>query len=210
MVILVRRFLLSLFGLTLLGSLLVVIDGLHDNLHAADLAVVLGAKVTPEGQPSQGLRARLDHTVELYQSGYCKYILVSGGLGPEGYDEPVAMRHYLEAHGVPGPVIFEDNGGTNTWHTAQDTALFLRAHNLKSVLIVSEYFHVPRCRLAFAKFGIEPIYWSHAHLWARRNFYSVPREVVGYVAYAVSQPSPPQAPAALETNQPKALGGRGL
>ncbi len=178
-----RRLSLVLFLLVLLGSLAIAVDGQFDNLHAADLAVVLGSKVNVDGRPSDGLKARLDHTVELYQQGYCRFIFVSGSHGREGYDEPVVMHRYLEEQGVPNAIIFEDNAGNNTWATAQNTALFLKAHDLKSVLIISEYFHVPRCRLAFARFGIRTIYWSHAHLWARRNFYSLPREVVGYVGY---------------------------
>jgi vancomycin permeability regulator SanA len=166
-----------------LGSIAIAIDGQFDNLHAADLTVVLGSKVNRDGQPSDGLKVRLDHTVDLYREGYCKCILVSGGHGQEGFDEPVVMHRYLQDAGIPSAIIFEDNGGSNTWHTAQDTALFLKKHDLKSVLIVSEYFHIPRCRIAFAKFGIQTIYWSHAHLWARRNFYSLPREVVGCVSY---------------------------
>ena len=171
------------FLVFLLGSLAIICDGLRDNLHAADLAVVLGNAVKRDGQPSQQLQARLDHTVDLYQQGYFKLVLVSGGLGKEGYDEPAVMRHYLEAQGVPHDAIFEDDAGFNTWHTAKDTAVFLAAHRLKSVLIVSQYFHMPRCRLAFSRFGIAPAYSSHAHLWSLRDFYSVPREVVGYIGY---------------------------
>ena len=147
------------------------------------IAVVLGAKVETNGQPSEGLKARLDHAVDLYKQGYFKLVLVSGGHGREGYDEPVVMRGYLETHGVSHGAIFEDNDGSNTWHTAHNTAQFVTQHHLKSVLIISEYFHLPRCRMAFARFGVAPIYSSHAPFWSRRNFYSLPREVVGYVGY---------------------------
>ena len=175
---------LALALVLLLGPLLIILDGLHDNLHRADLAVVLGSKVERNGTPSPALQARLDHALDLYRQGYFKLILVSGAHGKEGYDEPRVMRHYLEEHGVPVAAIFEDNEGSNTWHTAQDTAQFLADHHLQSVLIVSQYFHMPRCRLAFARFGISPVYWSHAPLWSLRDFYSVPREVVGYIGYS--------------------------
>ena len=177
------RLSIGLVVLILIGSLAIICDGLRDNLHAADIAVVLGNAVKQDGRPSQQLKARLDHTAELYRQGYFKLILVSGGLGKEGYDEPVVMRRYLESQGVPHDAIFEDDGGSNTWHTAKDTADFLAAHHLTSVLIVSQYFHMPRCRLAFARFGIASTYSSHAPLWSLRDFYSVPREVVGYVGY---------------------------
>ena len=104
--------------------LTIALDGLNDNLHAADLAVVLGNKVQPNGQPSQMLKARLDHTIDLYRQGCFKLILVSGGHGKEGYDEPVVMRRYLEANEIPHNAIFEDNGGYTTWQTAQNTELW--------------------------------------------------------------------------------------
>jgi len=176
-------FILAVVALLLIGCVTVVLCGLRDNLHPADLAVVLGNKVQPDGAPSEMLKARLDHTVELYQQGYFKLILVSGGHGKEGFDEPVVMRHYLEAQAIPHDAIFEDNQGLTTWRTAQNTALFLKTHNLKSALVISQYFHLARCQLAFSKFGIAPLYWSHAPFWSMRDFYSVPREVIGYGDY---------------------------
>ncbi len=167
----------------LIGSVVIAIAGLYDKPHQADLAVVLGNKVRPDGTPSEMLKARLDHTVQLYRQGYFKRIPVSGGHGKEGYDEPVVMRSYLEAQGIPRDAIFEDNEGYTTWHTAQNTAHFLQQKHLGSVLIISQYFHMPRCQLAFSKFGIRPLYTSHAPYWSIRDFYSLPREVIGYVDY---------------------------
>jgi vancomycin permeability regulator SanA len=169
----------------LIGSLVISLAGLDDTRHSADLAVVLGNMVLPDGTPSKILKARLDHTVDLYQQGYFKLILVSGGHGKEGYDEPVVMRHYLEAKGIPHGAILEDNDGYNTWKTAQSSARILHERNLQSVLVISQYFHMPRCWLAFSKFGIKPIYMSHAPLESLRDLYpdALPREVVGYVVY---------------------------
>lgn len=182
------RLILGLLLLLLIGALLVILDGLQDNLHSADLAVVLGNRVKPDGTPSPALQARLDHAVELYREHYFKLILVSGGHGKEGFDEPVVMRSYLEAQGVPSNAIFEDNNGSDTWLTAQNTAQFLSEHHLQSVFIISQYFHMPRCRLAFARFGMAPIYWSHAPFWSLRDFYSVPREMAGYIDYYFHMP----------------------
>jgi vancomycin permeability regulator SanA len=184
-----RRLIVSLVLSPLLvlaaASLGIIVTGLHDHLHAADLAVVLGSKVRPDGQPSLMLRARLDHTVDLYRKDYFKRVLVSGGRGKEGYDEPVVMRRYLELHGIPHDAIIEDNDGYTTWMTARNTARIMTERHLKSALVISQYFHMTRCRLAFAKFGIDPVYTSHAPFWSIRDFYSVPREVIGYADYAM-------------------------
>jgi len=182
--------LLVFFG----ACLSVVFDGLRDNLHTADLAVVLGNKVRPDGQPSPALKARLDHTVDLCRQGYFKLILVSGAHGKEGYDEPRVMKRYLVANGLPGEAIFEDNGGYNSWQTARNTARFMKEHELKSVLIISQYFHLPRCRLAFSKFGLQTIYTSHARYWSIRDFYSVPRDAIGYAVYYFRDPNENDSP----------------
>jgi len=184
---LIFRFALALIAVPLLASVAIILAGLHDNLHPTDLAVVLGNTVEPNGQPSPMLKARLDQAIALYRQGYFRQVLVSGAHGKEGYDEPAVMRRYLEANGLPSAAIFEDNEGYTTWHTAQNTARFLKVHNLTSVLIISQYFHLPRCRLAFSKFGIQPLYASHAPYWSLRDFYSVPREIIGYTSYALRQ-----------------------
>jgi vancomycin permeability regulator SanA len=62
--------------LLLIGSFAITFAGLSDQPHQADLAVVLGNMVLPDGTPSKILQARLDHTVDLYQQGYFKLILV--------------------------------------------------------------------------------------------------------------------------------------
>jgi len=178
---------LSLLVVFSLASLAVVVSGLDDNLHAADLAVVLGSKVNRDGQPSSGLEARLNHAIALYQGGYFKQVLVSGGHGQEGYDEAAVMRQYLEAHGVPSTAILEDDDGYTTWLTARNTARVMEQRQFKSALIISEYFHMARCRIAFEKFGVSPVYTSHAPFWSVRNFYSVPREVAGILEYSLSK-----------------------
>ena len=187
---------LPLIALSLSACFYIAFSGLHDNLHSADVAVVLGNTVLPNGKPSKVLQSRLDHTVELYQQGYFKHVLVSGAHGKEGYDEAFAMRRYLEANGVPHDAIFEDNDGFTTWWTARNTAQFLKAHNLTSVLIISQYYHMPRCRLVFAKFGIHPVYTSHAPYWRIGDFYSLFRETIAYPVYAlrdINDANPPEA-----------------
>ena len=56
-------------GIFLLGTGLLVLDGLCDHLGHADVALVLGSRVELDGSPSLRLRARLDRTLELYRAG---------------------------------------------------------------------------------------------------------------------------------------------
>jgi vancomycin permeability regulator SanA len=61
------------------------------NAPAADVVIVLGTEVLPDGQPSNRLAGRLETAAALVSSGRARVVLVSGdGNGASG-DEPAAM-----------------------------------------------------------------------------------------------------------------------
>lgn len=166
-----------------LGTAVIVIDGLNDRLGKADVALVLGNTVESDGKPSRRLQARLDRTVQLYKEGDFPLVIASGGVGKEGYDEGVVMRDYLVAQGIPAGSVLVDSQGTTTWASARNTLQIVRERRLTSVLVVSQYFHLPRARLALRRFGVEAVYSAHAFFFEARDGYSSVREVFGYGQY---------------------------
>ena len=176
-------FLLSLF--VIVPAVLIVADGLTDEIHQADVAVVLGNTVEKNGLPSARLQARLDKTVELYQNGLFTNIIVSGGFGSEGFDEALVMRQYLISRGIPENCIRVDSIGNTTALTAKNASQIMKQNNWQSALIISQYFHISRTRLAFAHYGVNPIYSAHANYFELRDLYSIFREVIGYFSYSL-------------------------
>ncbi len=67
----------------------------------------------------------------------------------------------------------------------QNLAAYLQSNNLHSALAVSNYYHLPRTRLAFQRAGIEVVYTAHAKHFELRDFYSVARELIAYPYYLV-------------------------
>jgi vancomycin permeability regulator SanA len=167
----------------LLCAVIIAVAGLHDDIGHADVALVLGSKVEADGGPSPRLRARLDKAVELYRAGCFPEIIASGGIGKEGYDEAVVMKAYLVAHGIPTERVIVDNSGATTFASARKTRQILRDEKLSSVLVISQYFHIPRARLALGRFGIATVYTAHANLFEWRDVYSSLREVPGWLEY---------------------------
>jgi vancomycin permeability regulator SanA len=163
----------------------IIWDGLTDELGVADVAVVFGNRVEPDGTPSIRLQARLDRAITLYRDGWCRTILVSGGLGKEGHNEAVVMQSYLRDHGIPEQHIFVDRQGTNTYNTARHTAQLLQEHGFQSVIVVTQYFHISRARLALVRFGVSPVYTARANIIHWRDGYSIVREVVAWYYYAL-------------------------
>lgn len=184
----IARFLLAVGIVSFIGFLFaagaIVIAGSRELPGHADLAVVLGNEVLSDGQPSPRLAARLDRAVDVYRQGDCPVILVSGGIEKNGFDEAKVMAVYLSAHGVPEAQIIQDNLGIDTYTTAQNTRRILREHGWRSVCVVTQFYHVPRARLALQKFGVSPVYSVHARYFEMRDFFSTAREVIGYVKYS--------------------------
>jgi uncharacterized SAM-binding protein YcdF (DUF218 family) len=59
----------------------------------------------------------------------------------------------------------------------------MRENDWRSALVVSQYFHVPRMRLAMKRSGVATVFSAHARYFELRDVYSTAREVVGYGAY---------------------------
>lgn len=173
----------STVGIFLLATATLVLAGLNDKLAPADVIVVPGNTILPDGTPSPRLQARLDVALKQFQEHRAPRILVSGATGKEGFDEAASMARYLQSRGVPAGAIIEDNQGWTTDATASNAAALMRKHGWKTAMVATQYFHVPRFRLALARAGITVSGNVHAPYFELRDLYSVPRETVGYAVY---------------------------
>lgn len=165
----------------------IVFDGLNDRMESADVGVVLGSMVMPDGTPSNRLKARLDRAIELYGQDRVRFIIVSGGTGKEGFSEGRVMRDYLLARQVPTERIIVDEAGNTTGDTADNAASLMREHGLTSAIAISQYFHLTRTRMAFHKAGIASVGTAHARYFELRDLYSIAREIPALAKYWLDQ-----------------------
>jgi len=180
---LIKRLLIAALGCYLLAAGAISVSGLIDHVAPADAIVVLGTTVERDGTPSARLQARLDGALKVYRQGAAPLIIVSGGLGVEGYDEAAVMAGYLTGHGVPASAVLRDSAGNNTSATARNVARVARERNLNSVVVATQYFHVPRARFALERAGVPVAGTVHAEYFELRDLYSIAREVVAFSAY---------------------------
>lgn len=171
-------------GLYLLAALALALLGLYEDASPADVGVVFGNKVERSGRPSLSLASRLDQALDLYKRGFFPAVIVSGGVGKEGWDEAQVMADYLAARGVPRSAIILDSQGSNTYLTALHCAQIAQARGFRSVVLVSHFYHLPRARLAFARFGLAPVTAAYARRFVARDFYyGLMREVIAFPSY---------------------------
>jgi len=105
----------------------------------ARVAIVFGAGLWRNGQPTPVLYDRIATAAELYQQGKAELLLMSGdGLTNR---EPRAMRQTALELGVPESAILLDDAGLDTYATCwRARALF----GVEGVLLVTQNFHLPR------------------------------------------------------------------
>lgn len=182
-----RRLALAALALLVGGPVAAIaVGGLTTRPRPADVAVVLGTKVEPPGVPCPRLADRLDRAAELYRAGTVRWVIASGALGREGYEEADVMAAYLSARGVPDGRIVRDREGWTTWDTAHNARAIMERRGWGSVVVVSNYFHVPRAELAFRRAGVAEVSGARSRLRpGLREPYALAREVAAYGWYAV-------------------------
>ncbi|MCA8201173.1 YdcF family protein [Burkholderia sp. AU33545] len=183
----IGRVLAAFACLWIVAAVVLVGTGMRMPSEPADVAVIFGNALDDGGAPKPVLAARLDVGVRCYRTGQCPAFLVSGAIDGPGLNEATAMRDYLVARGVPADRIAVDDQGDNTLATAQHARAYMQAHRMSRVLIVSQYYHLARARLAFERVGIAPanIFAAYPHSFQWRDIYSSWREVPAYAIYAL-------------------------
>ena len=176
--------LLVLAGLLALYAILLSRYGLGARPQRADVAIVFGSQVRPDGTPSPRLVARLETAAKLNRSRLVRTWFVSGGIGREGHDESRVMGEWLVAHGVPDSAIVRDSLGANSQLTAVHAAAWMRAHGVSRANVITQYFHVARAVMACDRAGIDVVGARAPRWYEPRDLYSLAREMVALPVYA--------------------------
>lgn len=180
-----RTILLVLSGAVVLYAVLLARYGLQAAPRPADVAIVFGSRVMPDGTPSPRLKARLG-AAEKLKSHYVVHVwFVSGGIGREGHDESRVMRDWLVAHGVPDSAIVRDSLGVNSQLTAEHAATWMREHGVTRANVITQYFHIARACMACDRAGIDVVGARAPRWYEPRDVYSLAREMVALPVYAL-------------------------
>ena len=184
----IKRAVFLLLSWVVLHIIYISIDGLQTFKGNADVAVILGNRVFAGGQLSSWLQGRVDAALLLYQQKRVKKIFASGGIStPEdgGSREGDAMKQYLVSKGVPEADIIADNGGQNSYLTAKDFIDWNQSQHYTSVVIVSQFYHVTRCKYIFKKLGYKNVYGASSTRYAWKDIIGTLREVPAFYMYVL-------------------------
>lgn len=125
-----------------------------DKVAPVRVAIVFGAGLYRDGQPTPVLRDRVVTAAQLYFSGKVQKLLMSGDNRFDYYNEPGAMRSYALDLGVPEEAIVLDYAGRRTYDTCyRAKAIF----GVTEAVLVTQRFHLPRAIFLCDNMGIKAV-----------------------------------------------------
>lgn len=130
------------------------IFSIKDEARPADAILVLGTAVWGN-QPSPVLRERLNHAIKLYERGYAKYIIFTGGRGKVNEQaESEVSRSYAIENGVkPEHILIEDQSQI-TEENFKYALAAAKPYELESFIIVSDPLHMKRALMMASELGM--------------------------------------------------------
>lgn len=171
----VRRVLQALAGLGALGAvglaMLVESGGVRyyrwewrrEDLAPADALVVLGLRLSSDGQATTLLHNRVAMAADLFARGLAPRLIVTGGNAQAGVTEAARMAALAAALGVPAERIVLEGSARTTLENARFSAALMVEHGWRSAIVVSDGLHlgyaIPVFRDEFAARGLR-LFWA--------------------------------------------------
>jgi uncharacterized SAM-binding protein YcdF (DUF218 family) len=126
-----------------------------DQQRPVDAIVVLGA-AQYNGHPSPVFRARVEHALALYRGRVASRIVLTGGTHPgDSESEAQVGRRYLTEAGIPADSLVALAEGQSTEASMAAVGRWAPAAGAKTVLLVSDGFHLGRLRIEATRWPIE-------------------------------------------------------
>lgn len=114
-------------------------------------ALVFGAGVYRNGQPSAVLTDRVNTAIELYQKGLIDEMIMSGDNSDSSRNEVDNMAKLALDAGIPDEAILRDNTGLHTDESCRNAKY---AFGKDEVIFVSQDFHTARILMTGQSYGL--------------------------------------------------------
>ena len=118
--------------------------GEKDEKQSADVAIVLGAALS-YNTVSPVYRERINHAITLYNEGYVKYVILTGGTG-EGniYSDAFIAMEYARSKGLPEEAILLEEKSIVTEENIIYSKEIMEQNNFETAIIESDPIHMKR------------------------------------------------------------------
>ena len=121
----------------------------------ADAAIVLGAAAFGD-DPSPVLRERVNHAIQLYETGMVSSLIMTGGQGATGNaSEARVAANFAIANGIPGAAILLDECSRDTVANLRHARQIGVEAGFTTYLVVSTPYHMRRVTLIAADLDLD-------------------------------------------------------
>lgn len=163
-------------------AVILTFANLHPRLEKADAIVVLGAAINSPALQNRSLKA-----LELYEAGLAPLLVLSGGrISEQDITEAGYMKRVISSHADKSArynLILEENSHT-TFENLENTKA--KIPNAKSIIIVTDKYHIARAVLIAKRAGFQAVSWSapipYYHKLSDQIYYYF-REALAMLAY---------------------------
>jgi vancomycin permeability regulator SanA len=125
-----------------------------DRIDEGRTAIVFGAGILPDGEPTAVLYDRVATAAELYRLGKVEQIILSGDGRDIYHNEPEVMRKTAVSFGVPESALKLDSAGIRTFESCR------RARDdfgVEHAVLVTQRFHLPRALMLCENLGVDAV-----------------------------------------------------
>lgn len=130
---------------------------ISDPLRQADAVVILGGGWEAKGKLGKSTLERYRHGVDLFQQGYGKYVIFSGGNLWGNPSEACEMAEMAVSDGFSEKEIIIEDSSESTWQNTLFVKKILMEKKLQSVVLVTSPYHSRRAKTMFTDKGITVI-----------------------------------------------------
>ena len=169
-------------------SISIVNYGKKDEKQSADVAIVLGAALS-YNTVSPVYRERINHAINLYNEGYVKRVILTGGMG-EGniYSDAFIAMEYAHSKGLPKEAILLEEKSTVTEENIIYSKEIMDKNDFKTAIIVSDPLHMKRAMKMAENCNLTAFSSPTPTTMYKTNKTQIPfaaREVLLYVGYSI-------------------------
>jgi vancomycin permeability regulator SanA len=150
-----------------------------------NLAVVLGAAVWTNNQPSTSLSTRVDKGIQLYVDNFVGSILLTGGNAPGEMSEAEVALEYAREKGMNMEKVLYETLTTST----SEQLKYIKMHlvddeNVNDIIVVSDEYHLVRIIEISKFYNIKiKVAASSIFLDYKKKLYMQLRESIALIAF---------------------------
>ncbi len=126
-----------------------------DPLKKADAVVVLSGGWEKKGKLGKSTIERYKYGVSLFQKGYGRYLIFSGGNLWGNPSEAGEMAEMAISDGFPDESVITEGNSESTWENALFVKKILLEKEINSVILVTSPYHTLRAKAMFRDKGIK-------------------------------------------------------